>query len=231
MPQPLTTTQRTQVRNQLAKIASVLAKLKGKMLRDFKKNYAHLKTNDFFWRYLVFSYATLGGARGIEGLAYGGARYKRITYSALKKVPPNRRIRHAEKVFRDANIRYPVKKSKGIVQCFEMVEARGGQVAIKNELLNQAGIDGKLKYLKKFPLIGDKYARNLMMDVYHPEFRDCIAIDSRIGNISKEWNISTKPYEECEEFYRSVARKAGLECWELDRLMFHFERVFYPPIS
>ena len=92
------------------------------------------------------------------------------------------------------------------------------------------GRSAKIKFLKEFELIGDKYSRNLMMDVYHDEFRDYIAIDSRIKNISTQWNISTKNYKECEEFYRSVAKKAKIDCWTLDRLMYEFENVFYPPI-
>jgi len=64
-----------------------------------------------------------------------------------------------------------------------------------------------------------------MMDVYHEEFRDSIAIDSRIRSISKELGVSFgSDYEAHEDFYRKVAKASGLKnAWELDRIMFHFK--------
>lgn len=226
----LTKEQKADVRNKLAKVAKILTKLKHDMLEKKKENHAHLQNNDFLWRYLLQSYATLGSAKGAKGLVYKGVNYQQISYRALKKLSPNSRKGRAAKVFRTAKVRFPDKKAAGIVLCFNKVESLGGPTAAKKKLLCSEGRDAKIVFLKQFMLIGDKYARNLMMDVYHEEFRDYIAIDSRITNISEKWNIPTKPYEDCEIFYRSVAKKAGIDCWTLDRLMFEFEKVFYPPI-
>ena len=41
----------------------------------------------------------------------------------------------------------------------------------------------KIQFLKTFKGIGQKYARNMMMDVYDKDFRDSIAIDARIDGI------------------------------------------------
>jgi hypothetical protein len=76
--------------------------------------------------------------------------------------------------------------------------------------------------LKKFPGIGDKYARNIMMDVYHPDFRDSIAVDARINAISNALGLSFASYRDHEAFYLDVAKEAGLNGWELDRLLFNF---------
>jgi len=67
-----------------------------------------------------------------------------------------------------------------------------------------------------------------MMDVYHEDFRDSIAIDARIQSVSKAWGLSFDTYEEQENFYLSVAETAGLNGWELDRLLFNFTQHFLP---
>ena len=61
-----------------------------------------------------------------------------------------------------------------------------------------------------------------MMIVRHPDFRDSIAVDERIKRISSELGLSFSDYEEHEEFYVDVARAAGLEAWDVDRLLFWF---------
>jgi len=80
-----------------------------------------------------------------------------------------------------------------------------------------------VKFLKRFVGIGDKYARDMMMDIYHPDFRDSIAVDTRIKNITERLGIRFDTYEEYEEFYLGVAEEAGLNGWELDRLLYNFE--------
>ena len=44
------------------------------------------------------------------------------------------------------------------------------------------------------PGIGDKYARNIMMDVYHEDFRDSIAVDARIKAVSERLGLSFASY-------------------------------------
>ena len=70
-----------------------------------------------------------------------------------------------------------------------------------------------------------------MMDVYHQDFRDSIAVDSRIEAISEQWDLEFASYADHESFYLSVARYADLNGWELDRLVYRFQTVFYPPID
>ena len=61
-----------------------------------------------------------------------------------------------------------------------------------------------------------------MMDIYHPEFRDSIAVDERIRGISQELGLSFSDYASHEDFYLSLAHEIGLEGWELDKLLFKF---------
>ena len=120
----------------------------------------------------------------------------------------------------------PDKKAEYILGCYDLVAKLGGLIPTKRMLLTQSGRDAKIKFLKQFPGIGPKYARNIMMDVYHEDFRDSIAIDARIKAISEALDLSFKKYEEHEQFFLNVASKAGLNGWELDRLMYNFREDF-----
>jgi hypothetical protein len=70
----------------------------------------------------------------------------------------------------------------------------------------------------------------MLMDVYHPDFRDSIAIDQRILSISEVLGLSFKNYNEHEDFYLSVAKDAGLNGWELDGLT-RFREEFLKELS
>ena len=61
-----------------------------------------------------------------------------------------------------------------------------------------------------------------MMDVYHSEFHDRIALDSRIAKISVLIGIEDKSYEEREQAYLRIAAQAGLNGWELDRILYNY---------
>jgi hypothetical protein len=63
-------------------------------------------------------------------------------------------------------------------------------------------------------------------DVYHEDFRNSIAIDARIKAVSETLGLSFSTYVEHEDFYLSVAKAAGLNGWELDRLIFNFKAEF-----
>jgi hypothetical protein len=61
-----------------------------------------------------------------------------------------------------------------------------------------------------------------MMGVNHEDFRESIALDVRIKKISEAVGLSFPSYADHEAFYLDVAREAGLDGWELDRLLFNF---------
>lgn len=77
-------------------------------------------------------------------------------------------------------------------------------------------------FLKQFKGIGDKYARNIGIDLFYPDFRDTVALDIRIRNITGELDISFDSYDEEEEFYVRVADRLGVTPWELDRTLYRY---------
>jgi endonuclease III len=193
-------------------------------LRRMKRCRSGLRRPDFIWHYLLQSFATMGKASGAVGLIHNQENYRRVTYDALARLTPRKRREVVREVCRLAKVRMPDVKAQYILGCFDFVRHMGGPQKAKELLLAEPGRDAKIKFLRAFPGIGPKYARNIMMDVYHKEFRGSIALDVRIKSISKllRLTFTDANYSAHESFYLEVAHMAGLNGWELDRLLFNF---------
>jgi hypothetical protein len=213
------------VRHNLARVARRVAKEHKQRLDELKGWERHLDRPDFLWHFLLQSFGTMGRAAGWIGLSKP-ENYQRVRYEALEMLSRVKRRIVAEQALRDAKVRMPSKKAGFIVGCFDRIAQLGGLQAAKDHLLRQPGRDAKVKFLKSFPGIGDKYARNILMDVYHPDFRNSIAVDARIKHLSGSLRLAFRSYAEHEEFYLDVAREARLNGWELDRLIFNFSGEF-----
>lgn len=209
-------------KSRLATVLRQLAQDNRETLDRLKHEREGLDRPDFLWHYLLQSFSTMGRAAGWHGLIGNQENYRRVTYESIQRLPPAERATHIEAVCREARIRMPMRKASFILGCFNKIERMGGPEAAKAELLSHAGREAKLAFLDAFPGIGPKYARNIMMDVYHDDFRDSIAIDVRIKAISQRLGVSFATYAEHEGFYLDVARQVGLNGWELDRLLFNF---------
>jgi hypothetical protein len=213
---------KTVARNRLVAVARTLASEKKAELERLKRENSKLRRPDFLWHYLLQSFATMGRASGWQGLMGKPSNYRRVTYAVLANLSPRTRRAQIRQVCREAKIRMPAKKAGYILGCFEHVRRLGGPKAAKDALLAQEGREGKITFLQSFPGIGPKYARNIMMDVYHEDFRNSIALDVRIKAISEALRLSFRTYAEHESFYLDVARRSDLNGWELDRLLFNY---------
>jgi hypothetical protein len=210
------------VRRQLSNIVRSLANEKHEKLEQLKSECSQLNRPDFIWHYLLQSFATMGSVRGWDGLIGNSENYRKVTYEALDQLSPEDRLFVLEETLRKAKVRMPAKKACWLNQNFEYINKMGGLAAVNSRLLNTPGRVQKIEFLKSFTGIGDKYARNIMMDVYHPDFRDSIAVDVRINSLSKALGLSFDSYSDHEKFYLDVAHEAGLNGWELDRIIFNF---------
>ena len=206
----------------LAVIVRTLATEKQAELERLKAAYSDLARPDFVWHYLLQSFATMGRAAGWHGLIGNQDNYQRVTYAALAALSPEVRAVQVKAVCRAAKIRMPDRKAGFILDCFEYVTQLGGPEEAKAKLLAQVGREAKIAFLDAFPGIGPKYARNIMMDVYQEEFRDSIALDVRISSVSEALGLSFTSYTDHEAFWLDVAHEAGLNGWDLDRLLFNF---------
>jgi hypothetical protein len=210
-------------RNRIIKITRPLADEQKKYLEGLKqKARKRGKRQDIIWYMLLSSMATMGNVRGYLGLICDRENYDKISYPVLQQRSPQNKLRVLEATLRVAKVRHPAQKAKWLASNFQRIAEMGGLAAAKRSLLKSKGQQGKLIFLKTFDGINDKYARNMMMDIYHPEFHDCIAVDQRIKTISTALNISFADYKSEEDFYREAAHKVGLQAWEFDRLLFKF---------
>ncbi len=211
-------------RKRLVKAICPITAEQREVLEKLTEAKSDLERADFVWHALLHSFATMGRASGWERLQSNPSSYQHLTYPALSSLSSEERRERIREVFRQAGIRMHNKKAGWLIGCFNLLKQLGGPEEAKSKLLSQKGREAKISFLKQFPGIGKKYARNIMMDVYHEDFRDSIAIDNRIIGISVALGLMFSPneYEEHESFYLDVARDARINGWELDRLLFNF---------
>jgi hypothetical protein len=220
-----------QARRKLSGVARKIAGVRRGELERMKESVSQIERPDFLWHYLLQSFATMGRAAGWKGLIGNKRNYDALRYPVLESLSSDERSEQVRRTCRNAGIRMPEMKAGYILGCFAAIRGMGGPEAARARLLAQHGREGKIRFLKALPGIGDKYARNIMMDVYHEEFRDSIAVDSRIKSISDLLGLEFPTYAEHEAFYLAAAREAGLNGWELDRLLFNFLADFTRELS
>ncbi|MFZ3145252.1 hypothetical protein [Methanothrix sp.] len=220
-----------QFRSLVTLVKDLRDKYHGELECKKKKGLALQKRPDFLWYELLVSYSTWGGAQGSKGLIDDETRYQQVSYDELKKLDTKEdRTNRLRQIMEEAKVRWFNKKAPMLVQCFEKIEDMRGLAAVNATLLNKKSASEIMKFLEDFPGIGPKYARNIMMDSYHPLFRDRIALDSRVRSVSKKLRIDFKDYSDYENFYLRVAKEAGIEGWELDRLIWEHTDDFLKPL-
>ncbi|MDD2756919.1 MAG: hypothetical protein PHS80_15505 [Methanothrix sp.] len=209
-----------QVKTLVAVAKNLRDKYKDELESKKEKGRSILKRPDFLWYQLLVSYSTWGGASGYDGMIKDENRYQQITYSELINLSNEGRVNRLRQIMKDAKVRYYKKKAPMLARCFKKIEAMGGLGQANAMLFNKKFAAEMEKFLDDFPGIGQKYANNIMMDCYHPFFREKMALDSRIQSVSNELGLNIKKYSDHEKFYLNIAKEAGIEGWELDRLIF-----------
>ena len=197
-----------------------------RLLAEQKERRRDLDRPDFIWYFLLQSFATMGNSRGWRGVMGTPANYNRVTFDALVQLNPKQRAETTGLVMSQAKVRMPQRKARWLAENFDLVQGMGGLEGAKRLALAQPGIRAKIAFMKGFRGIGDKYARNIWMDVYHPDFHHAIAVDERIKRVSEAIGCTFSNYTSHEQFYLDVARDAGLQGWELDRLLYNFRDIF-----
>ena len=177
--------------------------------------------SDMLWFELILSMATLRGSSG-STLATDSEYYSQVEYETLRGMDDSERIDHLERVLLDAGVNMHLRKADFINAQLKRIESLGGLDAAQQAFESQEGKEAKMDFLRKFKGIGDKYARNIGMDIFHPDFQDTIALDARINSISDELGVEFGSYEEHEQFYVDVAERLGMTAWELDRLLYRY---------
>jgi hypothetical protein len=195
-------------------------------LAEEKSKVQELDKPEFIWHFLLQSFSTMGNSRGYQGLILNQANYRMVTFDVLSKMSRAERLDRLQRIFSAAALRMPVQKARRQADNYDLIVSWGGIEATKKMALAQRGRDAKISFMRRFHGIGEKYARNIWMDVYHPDFYDSIAVDERIKKITDAMGYHFSSYRDHEGFYLDIAKEAGLQGWELDRLLYNFNEEF-----
>lgn len=217
----------------IKKMAVVAKKLQSKYrgeLESSKQNRSKLSSRNFLWHALLVCYSTWGSSRGFKGFIEDKRNYSQVTYDELKKLSPKARVQRLQNVMKQAKV-LKYQEAPKLAACFQMIEEMGGLKDANKRFRTMTDTKEIIRFLKEFPGIGDKYSRNLPMDYYHPAFVNSIAVDARIKRVSKTLGLSFPNYASHEKFYLDVAQQAGIEGWELDRLIYSHQKEFLQELS
>lgn len=169
---------------------------------------------DWPWNGIILSAATQGGS---ARWAKVSLRYDdELSWSALSAAAPEERRRRLESVGR-----FWRRTADRLEKLRDRIEAVGGPAAIREKLqpMDAAAI---IDFWKSMPSFGDKYSRNIMMDIYDHRFRTAhFAIDSRIKSLLPFLGLrKTRGYTETEAQLAALAASLGMDAWTLDRLLY-----------
>src|SRR5690242_10626625 len=141
---------------------------------------AQLQRPDLLWHLLLVSLATWGRGGGWDGLIGDPTNYSRVTFEVVGALPSDQREETLAAVFREARVRYPAIKARCLAAAYDHILSLGGPEQATRAFLSLTDRDEIIRFLSRFKGIGPKYVRAIPMDIYHPAFRDAIAIDARI---------------------------------------------------
>ncbi len=182
----------------------------------------HRSRPDWLWYSLVTSFSTMGNSRGYAALMADPVALHGLSYEVLVPLNNKELRKSLELCLRRAKVRMPGRKADWLARNFKIIEKMGGIRRANAIAFAQPDRAAKIAFLQQFDGIGDKYSRNIWMDIYDPDFHDAVAIDQRIKKVSAALGISFKRYEDHEQYYRGLAKTAGLQPWELDRVLYGF---------
>jgi hypothetical protein len=186
---------------------------------------------DLVWHMLLQSMSGMGNNRGYARLILNEANYRKVAWETVKVLPKSKRLAHMKSGLAAATVRMPEQKARWLIDNFEKIEHMGGIEGALERMRSLKGRAEKTAFFRQFTGIGDKYGRNIWMDLCDPDFRDAIAIDVRLKKMYALLDIATGDYARAEQMMLDIAQNAGVTGWELDRLLFHFSDHFLAAVG
>jgi len=157
---------------------------------------------------------------------------ERLRYESLATLSPSQRFAVIEDTFRLAKVRMATSKARSLAENYEIIAGKLGGIKSANRLaFAQPNRSLKKAFFMQFRGIGEKYGRNIWMDVYDVDFRSTIAFDVRLDKVALLLGIDGLSYDEKEIYLQNVALDAGIEPWELDRICYHFNPAVLDALS
>jgi hypothetical protein len=123
------------------------------------------KRPDLLWYLLLQSAATRGNSRGWAGLCGDPLTLKSVDYFILAPLTPAAREEKLLVALRKAKVRMPTIKASQLSANISKIAEMGGVEEATRRMLNLPTRDEKLRFMKSFAGIGEKYGRNVWMDI------------------------------------------------------------------
>lgn len=187
--------------------------------------------DDFVWQMLLNSMSTWGNSRYAE-LMEDEALYSTVVYKAMARISDDdERYEVLLSAFTEAGLRYNTDKAQYMTNNYKLIQEKGGVLEAKQEYLTQPDKKEKMRFWKAFHGIGDKYARNIPMDLYDEHFRDEVALDARLIGIACKLGFTdseARSYDVMTPFFREVAVACNMkiemkiELWDIDRVLYNY---------
>lgn len=187
--------------------------------------------SDMLWYLLLQSAATQGNSRGWQGLFGNPQILETVAFEALGALAQERREAQILAALRSAKIRMQTIKAPRLAANFERILQMGGVETATRHMLNLPTRDEKFAFICSFAGIGEKYGRNIWMDIYDPAFRNTVAVDERIKKVANALGSGSRRYRDVEAFFCAVAADCDMEPWEVDRLLYNFTDHFLNAIG
>lgn len=185
----------------------------------------------WLWEALLQSAATNGGAKHLDRLAFIRSEFVAVSgvdpfaWEAITKYDEGPLLGWLGVA---ANPHF--QRWEGIRdRLAEFVAANRDTLPKLSERILRGNRNACIDILNDIPGVRDKYARNLMMDVGHPQFMDgSFALDSRISGFLETITGIGHAYRSrsrtkwTEDELVGIAHDVGLSAWEMDRLIFGY---------
>ena len=212
------------------RLVSALRNMPGHMrlrLEELKAEGEQLrKRPDLLWYLLLQSAATQGNSRGWAGLCGDPATLSSVAYAVLAPLSPSAREERLLDALRRAKVRMQTSKASRLAANVARIADLGGVEEATRRMLALPTPDAKLRFMRSFAGIGEKYGRNVWMDIYDSAFRNTVAVDERLKKIARALGYTGTGYPQAEALFCAIASDADLEPWELDRVLYNFTDHF-----
>lgn len=219
-------------RKDLIKLLKNIPSYMENRLNSLKEEGNKLKLReDLLWYLLLRSMSTMGNSIGFEGLINNINNFQQVSFESLLVLNNSQRLDRIKKVLKIANVYDFDKKSIWLNKNFQLIKDLGGLKESNSKALSLNSRESKINFMLQFSGIGDKYARNIWMDLYDKDFYDSIAVDYRIKKITDILGYSFDNYQSHEKFYLEIAKESGLTGWDLDRLLYNYNFYFLTNLS
>jgi hypothetical protein len=118
------------------------------------------------------------------------------------------------------NPRFRTKVEDYIEASYQSIKSAGGPTAVHYKYSKLTDADACIAFFKEFQGIGEKYARNMPMDIHDHRVRNHFALDHRLKTILINITGRQLTYQDGEEVLRFIASTLNVDGWTFDRVLY-----------